>query len=162
MAKKKLGESAIPNDDFIRAPITQPAVTAENYEIKPNLLSLVQQNQFGGSAAEDSGMHLNTFTEVCNMMHIKEVDPNAVKLRLFPFSLRGKGKYWLLALPKGTITSWDECTNIFMTKFFPPAKTMQLRSNITGFRQEDREPLALAWERMKEATMNYPSHGMED
>ena len=49
-----------------------------------------------------------------------------------------------------------------MTKFFPRAKTMQLRSNITGFRQEDREPLALAWERMKEATMNYPSHGMED
>ena len=26
---------------------------------------------------------------------------------------------------------------------------MQLRSNIIGFRQEDREPLALAWERMK-------------
>ena len=88
------------------------------------------------------------------MMHIKDVDPNAVKLRLFPFSLRGKAKDWLLALPKGTITSWDECTNIFMTKFFPPAKTMQLRSNITGFRQEDREPLALAWERMKESTMN--------
>ena len=124
MAEKKLGEYAIPNDDFIRAPITQPAVAAENYEIKPNLLSLVQQNQFGGSAAEDSGIHLNTFTEICDMMRIKDVDPNAVKLRLFPFSLRGKAKDWLLALPKGTITSWDECTNIFMTKFFPPAKTM--------------------------------------
>ena len=162
MAEKKLGEYAIPNDDFIRAPITQPAVTAENYEIKPNLLSLVQQNQFGGSVAENLGMHLNTFTEICDMMRIKDVDPNAVKLRLFPFSLRGKSKDWLLAFPKGTITSWDECTNIFMTKFFPPAKTMQLRSNITGFRQEDREPLALAWERIKEATMNCPSHGMED
>ncbi len=44
MAEKKLGEYAIPNDDFIRAHITQPAITAENYEIKPNLLSLVQQN----------------------------------------------------------------------------------------------------------------------
>jgi hypothetical protein len=96
------------------------------------------------------------------MMRIKDVDPNAVKLRLFPFSLRGKVKNWWLALPKGTITSWDECTNIFMTKFFPPAKTMQLHSNITGFKQEDREVLALAWERMKEATMNYPSHGMEN
>jgi hypothetical protein len=49
-----------------------------------------------------------------------------------------------------------------MTKFFPPAKTMQLCSNITGFRQEYHEPLALAWEMMNEATMNYPSHGMED
>ena len=63
MAHKKLGEFATPNDDYLRAPITQPAVEAANYEIKPNFLTLVQQNQFGGSASEDAGMHLNTFTE---------------------------------------------------------------------------------------------------
>ena len=94
-------------------------------------------------------MHLNTFTEICDMMRIKDVDLDAVRLRLFPFSLRGRAKEWLLSLPKNTISSWVECTSLFMTKFFPPAKTMQLRSNITGFRQEEREPLALAWERMK-------------
>jgi hypothetical protein len=38
---------------------------------------------------------------------------------------------------------------------------MQLRSNITGFAKQDREPLALARERTKEAVMNYPNHGME-
>jgi hypothetical protein len=32
-------------------------------------------------------MHLNSFTEICDMMRIKDVDPNAVKLRLLPFSL---------------------------------------------------------------------------
>ena len=37
-------------------------------------------------------MHLNTFIELCDMMRMKDVDPNAVKLRLFPFSLRGKEK----------------------------------------------------------------------
>ena len=63
MAEKKLGEYVAPNDDYLRAPITQPAVTAENYEIKPHFLSLVQQNQFGGSSAEDAGIHLNSFTE---------------------------------------------------------------------------------------------------
>ena len=162
MAQKKLGEYATPNDDYLHALITQLIVTAENYEIKPHFLSLVQQNQFGGSAAEDAGIHLNTFTEICDMMRIKDVDPNVVKLHLFPFSLRGKAKDWLLALPTGTITSWEECTNIFMTKFFPPTKTMQLRSNITGFRQEDREPLALAWERMKVSIRNCPNHGMEE
>ena len=36
MAQKKLGEFATPNDDYLSAPITQPAVDAENYEIKPN------------------------------------------------------------------------------------------------------------------------------
>ena len=102
MANKKLGEFATPNDDYLRAPITQPAVVAENYEIKPNLLNLIQQNQFSGSAYEDAGMHLNTFTELCDMMRMPDVDPSAFKLRLFPFSLRGKAKEWLLALPRGT------------------------------------------------------------
>ena len=101
MAAKKLGEFATPNDDYLRAPITQPAVDAENDEIKPNLLTLVQQNQFGGSASEDAGMHLNTFTEICDMMRIKYVNPDAVKLRLFPFSLRGKAKEWLQHSLKG-------------------------------------------------------------
>ena len=107
----------------------------------------------------DAGMHLNTFTKICDMMRIKYVDPDVVKLRLFHFSLRGRAKEWLLSLPRNTITSWVGCTSLFMTKFFPPAKTMQLRSNINGFRQEEREPLALAWERMKECMRNVPVMG---
>jgi hypothetical protein len=39
---------------------------------------------------------------------------------------------------------------------------MQLRSHITGFKQEEREPLALAWDRLKEAIRNCLSHGMEE
>src|SRR4051812_13262091 len=75
-------------------------------------------------------MHLNIFTEICDMMCIKDVNPHVVKLRLFPFSLRGKAKEWLLSLPRGTITTWDNCCSLFMMKFYPPAKTMQLRSKI--------------------------------
>jgi hypothetical protein len=37
MTQKKVGEYAIPNDDYLRAPITQPAVTTENY-VKNNHL----------------------------------------------------------------------------------------------------------------------------
>jgi hypothetical protein len=87
MSQKKLGKYVTTNEDYIRAPITQPAVEAENYKIKPNYLSLVQQNQFGGSTSEDAGLHLNTLTEIGNMMRIKDVNPDAVRLRQFPFSL---------------------------------------------------------------------------
>jgi hypothetical protein len=51
---------------------------------------------------------------------------------------------------------------MFMTKFFPPAETMELRSNITGFRKEDHKPLALAWKMMKESIRNRTNHGMEE
>src|SRR4051812_5556560 len=113
MAEKKLGEFATPNNDYLPTPITQPTITIVDYEIKPHYLSLVQQNQFGGSVVEDAGMHLNTFTKICDMMHIKDVDPDAVKLRLFPLSLRGRAKEWLLYLPRYTIASWVECTSLF-------------------------------------------------
>ena len=83
-------------------------------------------------------------------------------MRLFPFSLRGKAKEWLLALPRGNITSWADCCSKFLSKFCPPAKIMQLRSQITSFKQEDREPLVLAWDRLKEAIRNCPNHGMEE
>ena len=92
MAAKKLGEFATPNDDYLHAPITQHVVDADNYEIKPHFLTLVQQNQFGGLAVEDAGMHLNTFTEICDMLRIKDVNPNVVKLRLFLFHLEGRLK----------------------------------------------------------------------
>ena len=49
-----------------------------------------------------------------------------------------------------------------MTKYFPPSKTMQLHFFITGFSQEEHEPLALAWERMKDSVRNCPNHGMEE
>jgi hypothetical protein len=41
------------NNNYLRAAITQPTVDVSNYEIKPNLLKLVQENQFGGSSSED-------------------------------------------------------------------------------------------------------------
>jgi hypothetical protein len=42
MVVNKLREFATPNNDYLCGPITQPIVIAENYEIKPNFLSLVQ------------------------------------------------------------------------------------------------------------------------
>ena len=39
---------------------------------------------------------------------------------------------------------------------------MQLHSQVTSFKQEDRDPLALAWDRMKEAIRNFPNNGMEE
>jgi hypothetical protein len=49
MATNKLGDFATPNHDYLCAHITQRVVDVENYEIKPHILTLVQQNHFGGS-----------------------------------------------------------------------------------------------------------------
>ena len=73
------------------------------------------------------------------MQKYKEVDGDIVKLRLFPFSLRGRAKEWLLSLPKNNIDSWTKCKDAFIGIYYPPAKIIKLRSNIMNFRQNDTE-----------------------
>ena len=47
------------------------------------------KDQFTG-IGEDAVSHLNNFVELCDMQKYKEVDADIFKLRLFPFSLRGR------------------------------------------------------------------------
>src|SRR6187399_981177 len=146
------------NDDFISTPITTPATSAPSYEIKPALLNLVINDQFSG-AGDDAALHLNNFVELCDMQKYQEIDGNIVKLKLFPFSLRG-AKIWFQSLPRNSIDSWDKCKDAFIGKYYPPAKIIQLRSNIMNFKQLDNEHVAQAWERMKSLVKNCPTHGL--
>ena len=66
------------------------------------------------------------------MQKYKEVESDIIKLKLFAFSLRGRAKEWLLSLPKNSIDSWIKCKDAFIGKYYPPAKIIQLRSNIVN------------------------------
>jgi hypothetical protein len=122
------------NNDFICTPIVLPAPKANFYEIKPALLNLVMKEQFSGASLYDAAAHLNNFVELCEMQKYKDVDGNIIKLKLFPFSLRGRAKDWLLSLPRNSIDSWDKCKNAFIGIYYPPAKIIALRSDIMKFR----------------------------
>jgi hypothetical protein len=147
------------NGDFICTPIAPPAATTF-YEIKPALLNLVMREQFSGASSDDAAAHLNNFVELCEMQKYKDVDGDIIKLKLFPFSLRGKAKDWFLSLPRNSIDSWIKCKDAFISKFYPPAKIISMRSDIMKFRQYDNKHVAQAWERMKSLVKNCPTHGL--
>ena len=56
-----LKEYAIPSTKDPHAIIVYPMVEGNNFEIKPALIYLVQQNQFSGSPTEDPNLHIYTF-----------------------------------------------------------------------------------------------------
>ena len=93
------------NSDFICTPIAPPASKADFYEIKPALLNLVMKEQFSGVSTDDAAAHLNNFVELCEMQKYKDVDGAIIKLKLFPFSLRGRAKDLQLSLPRNSIDS---------------------------------------------------------
>ena len=80
-------------------------------------------------------MHLNNLVELYDMQKYKELYGDIVKLKLFPFSLRGRAKEWLQSSPRNSIDSWDKCKDSYIGKYYPPAKIIQLKSNIMNFRQ---------------------------
>jgi hypothetical protein len=148
------------NNDFIYTPIVPPAPKANFYEIKPALLNLVMKEQFSGASTDDVAAHLNNFVELCEMQKYKDVDGDIIKLKLFSFSLRGRAKDWLLSLPRNSIDSWVKCKDAFIGKYYPPAKIIDLRSDIMKFRQFDNEHVSQAWERMKYLIKNCPTDGL--
>nr|GEW94921.1 reverse transcriptase domain-containing protein [Tanacetum cinerariifolium] len=67
--------------------IVVPAITAENFELKHDLLTLVQNKQFFRHDKEDPHAHVCYFNKITSTLKFPN-DPNtSIKLMLFPFSL---------------------------------------------------------------------------
>src|SRR3954454_22381746 len=118
------------------------------------------KEQFSGTSTEDAASHLNNFVELCEMQKYRDIYGDIVKLKLFPFSLGGRAKDWLLSLPRNSIDSWVKCKDAFIGKYYPLAKIISLRSDIMKFRQFNNEHVAQAWERMKSLVKNCPTLGL--
>ena len=85
MAKRTLKEYATPSTEEPQAIIVNPTVEGKNFEIKPALLNLVQQNQFSGSPAEDPNLHISTFKTQRNL----ESESRSRKATSLSFLLKG-------------------------------------------------------------------------
>jgi hypothetical protein len=63
-----------------------------NFELRTDLITMVQANQFHGLPSEDTNVHLQHFLELCDIIVMWDVAPKSIRLCLFPFSLTRKAK----------------------------------------------------------------------
>jgi hypothetical protein len=75
--------------------------------------------------------------------------------------LLGKAKQWFYS-NKEAVSTWEKCSNAFLTKFFPLCKTNVLRNKISRFQQLTDETITEAWERLLDYISACPHHGMEE
>ncbi|XP_019267682.1 PREDICTED: uncharacterized protein LOC109244964 [Nicotiana attenuata] len=162
-ANRILRDYARPDRFNCESSVRKPPVAANNFEIRTGLIQTIQQSCiFTGDTSEDPHSHLIDFLELVETAKYNGVPPEAIKLRLFPFSLKGDAKTWLRSLPQGSITTWDQMTQKFLNKYFSPAKTTKLRQDISNFLQTDTESVYQAWERLKAMLRKCPHHDIPE
>nr|GEU28699.1 reverse transcriptase domain-containing protein [Tanacetum cinerariifolium] len=69
--------------------IVIPEMLAENFEIKMNLLQLVQTNKFHGFERDNPHTHISNFKRMTLTLKYRDVPNDAIKLMLFSYSLEG-------------------------------------------------------------------------
>ncbi|KAH7668837.1 S-adenosyl-L-methionine-dependent methyltransferase protein [Dioscorea alata] len=161
--QRTLSDFAKPAIMGTQSSIVRPPITAMNFELKPSFIQMLQQSaQFNGLADEDPNSHIENFLEVCDMLKINGVTDDAIRLRAFPFSLKGKARHWLHSLPRASITTWEETAEAFLARYFPPGKSARLRNEISSFVQMELESLFETWDRFKELLRKCQQHGFPE
>ncbi|GKC90333.1 reverse transcriptase domain-containing protein, partial [Tanacetum coccineum] len=74
--------------------IVIPEINADHFEIKTNLLKLVQANPFHGFKRENPHTHINNFKRITSTLKFKGVPNDVIKLMMFPYSLEGAARVW--------------------------------------------------------------------
>ncbi|XP_022866156.1 uncharacterized protein LOC111385964 [Olea europaea var. sylvestris] len=59
-------------------------------------------------ASENPHTHISRFLDMCQHFRYQGISDDAIRLRLFPHTLRDKALEWLDSLPVGSITTWNE------------------------------------------------------
>ncbi|GJZ21840.1 reverse transcriptase domain-containing protein [Tanacetum coccineum] len=130
------------------------------FVINSTHLKMIQENKFDGYMRADPHDHIREFLAICNMFRYGEMQSEAVKLLIFPFSLCDKAKTWFNELNEESITSWEQMRKTFIKRFFPPSLFNHLLLEIRSFSQLVCESLTDAWLRLKSMLRKCHGHGL--
>lgn len=97
---RPLCDFVLPTISRLQSGIKLPPIDANNFEIKPFTIFMFSQISFRGLSNEDPYAHVASFLEICETFKIDGATSDAVKLRCFPFTLKGRAKEWALSMPQ--------------------------------------------------------------
>nr|GEU92776.1 putative ribonuclease H-like domain-containing protein [Tanacetum cinerariifolium] len=133
-------------------------INADHFDIKTNLLQLVQANSYHGFEKENPHTHINNFKRITSTLKFRDVPNDVIKLMMFSYSLEGNARFWYDKEPPNSILTCEDLVNKFVNQFFPPSKTTYLKNEISRFTQRFEETFRESWERFKEMLRACPHH----
>ncbi|GJZ32495.1 hypothetical protein Tco_0577931 [Tanacetum coccineum] len=115
MAKRTMEELLRALTEGYGEAIVLPEIIADHFEIKTNLLQLVQANPFYGRQSENPHAHINSFKRITSTLRFRNVPNDVIKLMMFPYSLEGAAKTWMNATSSKTDERIDKLADQLST-----------------------------------------------
>ena len=109
----------------------------EQMVIRPYLVPLLPT--YHGMESENPHSHMREFEEVYNTFKEETVTMDLMRLKIFPFTLKDKAKFWLNFLRPMIIRNWTEMQFEFLKKFFSTHRTNSLKGKISTFSANENE-----------------------
>ena len=94
---------------------------------------------FSGNEDQDPGLRLSELDNYCDACKPKGLTKEFVLFKIFKFSVAGKAIEWFKTLPHKSIMNWEELVKIFMLKFSPNFKKVELVKEVMNFSQDPTE-----------------------
>ena len=88
---------------------------------------------FHGMESENPYSHVRELEEVCNTFKEETATVDLMMLKIFPFILKDKAKFWLNSLRPRSIRNRTEMKAGFLKKFFSTHRTNGLKRQISTF-----------------------------
>src|SRR2546430_664217 len=79
--QKRQGDYSLARYEGPTAGVYRPPIEANEFELRPQLLHMLTQTQFGGSPNENPHQHLNAFLELMDTFKVSNVSNDALFLR---------------------------------------------------------------------------------
>nr|GEV85363.1 reverse transcriptase domain-containing protein [Tanacetum cinerariifolium] len=86
-------------------------INANHFEIKKNLLQLVQANPYHGFKGENPHTHINNFKRITSTLKFRDVPNDVIKLMMFPYSLEGAARVWMNTTSRENTSKTDDRTD---------------------------------------------------
>nr|GEY18274.1 reverse transcriptase domain-containing protein [Tanacetum cinerariifolium] len=69
-----------------------PKINADHFEVKTNLLQLVQVNPYHGFERKNPHTHINNFKRITSTLKFRDVPNDVIKLMMFSYFLEGNAR----------------------------------------------------------------------
>nr|GEY29015.1 reverse transcriptase domain-containing protein [Tanacetum cinerariifolium] len=124
--------------------IVIPEINADHFEIKTNLLQLVQANRYHGFERENPHTHINNFKRITSTLKFRDVPNDVIKLMMFPYSLEGAARVWYDKEPSNSILTWDDLEILRACPHHGFTELTQIDTFYDGLNENDQESVNAA------------------